>query len=80
MIHDDARIPVSPLPSTPTTPGGGDKAPDPGIAEDETVNFDDVLHGQEKTPTQSPEPVALPSPRPMTAEQKAKHDLTHNAS
>ena len=77
MIHDDARIPVSPHASTPTTPGGGDGASAPGTTADETVNFDHVLHGQEKTQTQSHEPVALPSPKPMTAEQKAKHDLTH---
>ena len=76
-MHKDARVPVSPLSSTPTTPGGGDEASPQGITEDETVNFDYVLQGPEKTTTQSHEPVALPSPKPMTAEQKAKHDLTH---
>ena len=69
MIHDDARIPVSPHASTLIHQEKRDGASAPGTAEDETVNSDHVLHGQEKTPTPSHEPVALPSPKPMKAEQ-----------
>ena len=58
MLTDDDPITVSPLPSTPTEPGGGGRDPAPGASADEAVNFDHVLLEQGKMQTKDHGPVA----------------------
>ena len=78
MIQSDQHIPVRPNPEPPPKPGGAGQASAPGDVEDEVVDLDHVLPGQEeKHKTDSHEPAVLRSPKSMTAAEKAKHDVTH---
>ena len=77
MLHH--HTPVRPNVDPPSAPGGGAGAepspPDDG--GEETVDFQHVLHGQEKAQPSRHEPVPVKSPHAMTAAEKEKHDLTH---
>ena len=69
--------PVRPPSDFPPSPGGGGGAAgSQDVPEDETVDFQHVLHGTDQQPDRH-EPQPFRSPKAMTQTQQEIHDLTH---